>query len=153
MCDVLTYRRCVVGVFINAEGHVLVGRRQDREAWQFPQGGIEPGESEEEALYREMTEEIGCSKFRILQKMPDVLSYDFPATLDRPIAKLYKGQTQWWFLCEFLPSYGPQLDQAVDEEFIETKWVIPVQAIDTVVGWKKSVYQTALTHFSLLSFP
>lgn len=130
-----------------------MGRRQDREAWQFPQGGIEPGESEEEALYREMTEEIGCSKFRILQKMPDVLSYDFPATLDRPIAKLYKGQTQWWFLCEFLPSYGPQLDQAVDEEFIETKWVIPVQAIDTVVGWKKSVYQTALTHFSLLSFP
>jgi putative (di)nucleoside polyphosphate hydrolase len=146
----LKYRPCVVGVFVNKDGFVLVGRRKDHDAWQFPQGGVEAGESEEEALYREMQEEIGCNQFILLQKLDNLLSYDFSPTLNRPIAKEYKGQSQRWFLCQFRDYFGPKLDAAVDEEFVETKWILPEEAVKKVVDWKRNVYQQALSQFDLL---
>ncbi len=146
----LPYRSCVVGVFLNEIGHVLVGRRKEEAMWQFPQGGVEIGETEEEALYREMKEELGCSEFLIIQKLDNLVSYDFPVGLNRPIAKKYKGQEQRWFLCQFRDSFGPQLDCALDDEFVETRWVTPEEAVRDVVDWKKNVYQNALHQFKLL---
>ena len=61
-----SYRRSVLAVFVRADGKVLLGKRSDLGVWQFPQGGIDPGESEVEALYREMKEEIGCDNFNII---------------------------------------------------------------------------------------
>ena len=144
------YRSCVVGVFINADGFVLVAKRKDTACWQFPQGGVEAEESEENALYREMLEEIGCNQFSIIQKLEHHLFYDFPIGLDRPIAKEFKGQEQRWFLCKFHDSYGPKIENAIDDEFEETKWILPEEAFNYVVEWKKQVYFNALNEFKLL---
>ncbi len=50
-------------------------------AWQFPQGGIDNGESADEALYRELEEEIGTRDVEIIAEYPKWVSYDFPPSI------------------------------------------------------------------------
>ena len=66
----------------------------------MPQGGIDEGETSEEALMRELKEEIGTDKARIIRKLDYKISYDFPEELSSDIMKKYKGQIQDWFLLE-----------------------------------------------------
>jgi putative (di)nucleoside polyphosphate hydrolase len=81
--DDLPYRPCVGVMLINREGLVFVGRRIDQtmEGWQMPQGGIDAGETPEEAALRELKEEIGTNNARILRGMDEWLAYDLPPHL------------------------------------------------------------------------
>src|SRR5689334_19905954 len=95
------YRPCVVAVIKNKNGHVLAGERADcKGAWQLPQGGIDPGETAETALFRELREEIGTDRVRILQRLPQAITYEFPASMQRQGLKAFRGQSQDWFLLE-----------------------------------------------------
>src|SRR5258707_15708346 len=81
--DDLPYRPCVGVMLINAEGLVFVGRRIDQtvEGWQMPQGGIDQGETPEQAALRELKEEIATDKAKALREMEGWLDYDRPQHL------------------------------------------------------------------------
>ncbi len=148
-----TYRPCVVGVFIDETGKLLLGKRFGNEhwaiSWQLPQGGIEEGEKAEEALFREMREEVGQDQFDIISKADRLVHYDFPADLRAPIALKYKGQSQHWFLCRFHQGSSPDLAKAIDKEFSELKWESLVFCLDQIIPFKRQAYIEGL---SLLGF-
>lgn len=138
------YRPCVVGVFRNPQGQLLVGRRADLPAWQFPQGGIDSGETPEEALYREMMEELGCDKFRILYASSKTIAYDFPSDMTTRVSRRYRGQRQYWFLCEFSPPAAPDLRKASSREFDDLTWITPGEALSQIISWKKAAYHDGM---------
>jgi putative (di)nucleoside polyphosphate hydrolase len=139
------YRASVLAVFTNAEGLVLVAERADgSEAWQFPQGGIEAGEAPEEALAREMGEELGCAEFEVLARAPELVRYFFPKDMRGPLAKLFRGQDQVWFLARFRSGAGPDLERASDKEFRAWEWVTPREALRRAVVFKKDAYERGL---------
>lgn len=144
------YRPCVVAVFLNASKQVLVGLRKDENAWQFPQGGVEPGEPIERALFREVREEIGSDDFKIVRKALTTVKYDFPKTLDTFLSKRFRGQEQSWFLCEFNPGFGPDLAQSTCDEFSKTKWTSPEEVASNIIEWKKESYKQGLHMLGLL---
>lgn len=135
------YRSGVVGVFINSEGKLLIAERSDvRGAWQFPQGGVEAGESFSEAVKREMKEELGITSVEIVGESVNMIRYEFPEH-KKPFADTYVGQEQKWFLLK--THSDPALDQA-DGEFVSWQWSEPAQAIELVVDWKKEAYEKGL---------
>ena len=139
------YRPCVVAVFTNSAGQVLVGERSDCPgAWQFPQGGIDPGESALNALYREMREEIGCDSFRIKREAAGLIKYRFPSEMTSKIAKKWLGQSQIWFLVEFDQGAVPNLSIA-EGEFANLAWRSVSDVIDGIILWKKETYIEGLT--------
>lgn len=145
------YRSGVVGLFIDQQtGKVLVGMRSNTKGWQFPQGGVDPGESLQDALYREMREEIGSDQFTILRSTERSYRYDFPPHMTAPIAKKFKGQDMNWFLCAFNAGAQPDLASASDDEFTDLKWITPQEALDTIVEFKRGIYQEAMKYFGLL---
>jgi putative (di)nucleoside polyphosphate hydrolase len=134
------YRPCVVGVFRDAQGKLLVGKRSDLASWQFPQGGIDSGEIPEQTLYREMKEELGCDLFRIVNASASTISYDFPEELPGKISGKYRGQRQYWFLCEFSPNAVPDLSKASSREFNDLRWITAEEALAQIISWKKKAY-------------
>ena len=144
------YRPCVVAVFINNKGKLLVGKRPAPPVWQFPQGGIEKTETAEVALYREMAEEIGCHQFNILLKGAQRTRYTFPKDLQSQITKKYQGQEQTWFKCEFKKNQKEDLQKALSEEFTEFKWVEPQDILDEIVFWKKDAYIKGLQMLEII---
>lgn len=140
----------MVAVFLNSNGKVLLAKRADNGAWQFPQGGKDPGETSLEALYREMEEELAVSRFSVIKKSKNLVRYDFPSDLEVPIAKNYKGQEQEWFLCVLGPDELPHLDLASTPEFTEVKWDSLSVALEQVVHWKKASYEKGLQELGLL---
>jgi len=141
----------VLAVFSNERGEVLVGERAlPRGAWQFPQGGIDPGEAPDEALRREMSEEIGCADFDVLARSAAGIRYHFPPDSTAPVAKQFRGQDQIWFHLRFRGGAGPDLEKARDREFIATAWVTPEEALRRVVAFKKAAYVQGLAELGLL---
>lgn len=144
------YRPCVLGVFTNDAGQVLVGeRKRPRSSWQFPQGGIDPGESPEAAIRREMREELGCGEVEILRRLSEALRYDFPADVTGPHANRFRGQEQVWFLLRFASGTGPDLARAVDDEFVALAWVSPAMALERAVDFKRAAYAVGLARLGL----
>lgn len=142
--NTLPYRECVVAVFINNHGDLLTGKRTNMNTWQFPQGGIDSGETPLEALYRETLEEIGCNDFEVVCFGKKFTIYDFPKDLDTKITKKYRGQKQHWFLCKYNVNAYPDLNKAQDKEFDELKWVSPQTAFENIINWKKDSYRNGL---------
>ena len=139
------YRPCVVAVFTNKDGQILVGERSDTPgAWQLPQGGIEPGESALNAVYREMREEIGCDRFRIKKEASGLIKYKFPENLEKPISKKWIGQSQVWFRAEFDDGFGPDIAIA-DGEFVSFGWRDVKLVLDGVIDWKRDAYKEGLS--------
>ena len=92
------YRPCVVAVIQNQAGWLLVGERADHAgAWQLPQGGIDEGETAQEALFRELKEEIGTDQLELVRTSAVKIRYDFPAEVQRERMKAFRGQEQDWF--------------------------------------------------------
>ncbi len=146
-----TYRPCVIGVFVDKNGLLLSGERFDGPGvWQFPQGGIEVGEDPEDALYREMKEELGSNAFEILKAADGTTPYDFPEDLDAPIAIKYKGQRLHWFLIQFRDGEAPNLDSASDKEFSNIKWVNVETILDEIINWKLDAYTQGLRMLGLV---
>ena len=138
------YRPCVVVVFTNENNQILVCERSDVPgAWQLPQGGIEPGESALNAVYREMREELGCDRFHITKEASGLVKYRFPEGLDAPISKKWIGQSQAWFRAKFEPGFAPDLAKA-DGEFSAIDWRDFEVAIKNIVDWKRAAYSEGL---------
>ncbi len=141
---VLEYRPSVVVVFTNELNQVLLGERSDSPgAWQLPQGGIEPGESALNAVYREMREELGCDRFHIIKEASGLIKYRFPEGLNKPISKKWTGQSQVWFKARFELGFGPDKQQA-DGEFSNFAWRDVGTIVPGIIEWKRDAYREGL---------
>ena len=144
------YRPCVGIFLINDDKKVFGGRRLDSrpEAWQMPQGGIDPGETVIEACMREMGEEIGTSSAELLQEHDAWLHYDIPLPLaDRLWHGQYKGQKQKWMALRFTGSDDDININTAIPEFCEWKWLAPDDLANLAVPFKRDVYDNVIAAF------
>lgn len=143
----MAYRPNVALVLLNSEDHVLLCERSDWPGcWQFPQGGMLPHETPEEALAREVREEIGLEPdhYQVIARTGP-LRYAFPAGYQKDG---YEGQEQIYFLAELLPGApAPRLEGA-HPEFSRCRWVRPAEILlEDVPPMKREVYQRVLRDF------
>ena len=151
--DALPYRPAVGVMLLNRDGKAFVGQRLDStlEAWQLPQGGLDDGESVEEAAFRELEEETGIRRehVEIVARCPVELFYDLPDDL---VGKLWKGrwrgQRQTWFLARFLGEDGDIDIVTADPEFRAWKWAEPTELPAMIVPFKKALYEELLKAFA-----
>ena len=147
-CNCRGYRRNVGIVVHNDRGRVFWARRVGGiNAWQFPQGGIMPGESAEQALYRELREETGlvASAVEIRACTRDWLRYRLPKKLRRGSTEGFIGQEQKWFLLRLLVDDDAfRLDETSEPEFDAWRWVSYWYPVSQVVVFKRDVYRRAL---------
>ena len=148
----LPYRPNVGVMLINSAGLVFVAQRLEHysEAWQMPQGGIDPGEDARVAALRELEEETGvpAQKVQILAETPGWIPYELPADLIPHLwGGKYRGQQQKWFLMRFL---GENSDVNIDTdepEFSDWKWIAPSELPEAIVPFKRNVYLSVLAAF------
>ena len=148
--DERPYRPCVGIFLINNAKQVFGGRRIDSraEAWQMPQGGIDPGETVIDACMREMDEEIGTSSAELLCEHNEWLYYDIPLPLaDRLWHGQYKGQKQKWLALRFTGSDTDININTVTPEFCDWRWLSPSELINLAVPFKRRVYDDVLNAF------
>ena len=138
-----------VGIIIcNKLGQLFWAKRIKQDAWQFPQGGIKKAETTEEALFRELSEEVGLCKedVRILSQTSEWLKYRLP----KPYIRQRKGRTcigqkQKWFLLGLQTEEGRvDLQNTLQPEFDDWCWVNYWYPVNQVVDFKRSVYRKAL---------
>lgn len=151
MTAFLPYRPCVGAMLLNDAKQVFVARRIDTtaEAWQMPQGGIDPGEDPLTALRRELLEEIGTDRYTVLAESDGWLRYDLPDAL---IGKLwggnYRGQEQKWFCLRFTGQDSDITLETAHAEFSDWKWVLPKALPELIVPFKRSLYRELLRRFA-----
>ena len=145
------YRRCVGMMIMNNEKKILVGKRLDHPSgyWQMPQGGIDNNENPEEAVWREMMEEIGTNKAKLIKISNQWINYDIPSeTLKTlPWGHKYIGQTQKWFAFQFTGEESDINVGTVNPEFSEWKWTKINLIVDEIVPFKRDVYTAILEEF------
>ena len=143
------YRPNVAMIVINNDNRVLICRRRNTQTWQFPQGGIDPNENIQEAMERELHEEVGLSKedVNIIGKSKKMITYDIPITLRlKVLGGKFKGQDQKWFLLKTIKDdIKINLNNEVIPEFEEFEWVSYWRALDRIIDFKKEAYRQALT--------
>ena len=144
MLDHNGFRLNVGIVLVNHEGKLFWGKRAKAGGWQFPQGGVNPYETLEEAMYRELTEEIGLTKddVKILALTKRWLYYKLPTHLRKQNRKPYCiGQKQRWFLLQFT-SNDSKLNLKVSStpEFCHWKWIGYWEPLRYVIYFKRDVY-------------
>jgi putative (di)nucleoside polyphosphate hydrolase len=146
------YRPNVGIILVNSRSEVFWGKRVREHAWQFPQGGIQPGESPEQAMYRELMEEVGLEgrHVRILGRTRQWLRYDVPNTWVRRDCRVsYRGQKQIWYLLRML---GRDCDvclrRSEKPEFDAWRWNQYWIPLESVIEFKRDVYHQALCELS-----
>jgi len=148
MIDKEGYRENVGIVICNDQRKVLWARRTGEEAWQFPQGGINKEESAEEAMYRELKEEVGLDphNVEILARTKGWLKYDVPKSwIRRDCRDRYRGQKQIWFLLRFTGKDSDIfLKNTEKPEFDDWRWDSFWAPVDQIIDFKKAVYEQAL---------
>ena len=155
MIDADGFRPNVGIVITNAQGQLLWARRVGgQDAWQFPQGGINDDESPEQALYRELYEEVGLRKkdVKIIARTRGWLRYRLPKRLLRHGSNpLCIGQKQKWFLLQLTSGESAISldDNGGKAEFDGWRWVSFWYPLDQVVSFKRDVYRRALKELSL----
>jgi putative (di)nucleoside polyphosphate hydrolase len=149
MIDSEGYRLNVGIILCNDEGRVFWARRAGMRSWQFPQGGIKYRENPEDAMFRELYEEVGLKRGQVqkIGRTTDWLRYDLP---ERYIRKhslpLCIGQKQLWYILRLVCSEGAiRLDCSDKPEFDAWCWVDYWQPLDDVVYFKRDVYRRALS--------
>ncbi|XKM13761.1 RNA pyrophosphohydrolase [Orbaceae bacterium ac157xtp] len=156
MIDNDGYRPNVGIIICNQFGQVLWARRYGQNSWQFPQGGINNNETPEQAMFRELHEEVGLSPkdVKILSVTTGWLRYKLPKRMIRwdnePVCI---GQKQKWFLLELVSDVSQiNLDVTVKPEFDDWKWVNYWYPIRQVIAFKRDVYRKAMKEFSSIVF-
>jgi putative (di)nucleoside polyphosphate hydrolase len=149
----LPYRPCAGVMLLNQAGKVFVGQRLDStvEAWQMPQGGIDEGESAEQAAIRELGEETGVApdKVALIATIDHELFYDLPEDLIGKVWKgKWRGQRQRWFLYRFLGTDGDVQIETSHQEFRAWRWADPAELPDIIVPFKKTLYEEVLAGFA-----
>jgi putative (di)nucleoside polyphosphate hydrolase len=152
MLDRDGFRPNVGIILLNQKSQVFWGKRIRTHSWQFPQGGIDRGENPEQAMFRELHEEVGLhpQHVQVLARTRDWLRYEVPDRFIRRDARgHYKGQKQIWFLLQ-LVGYDWNLNlRATDHpEFDAWRWNEYWVPLDVVVEFKRGVYEMALTELS-----
>lgn len=141
------YRDTVAAIIINSDKKILMCEHiWIDNAWQFPQGGVEENESKKDALLRELYEEIGTDKVKVLKEMPSIIKYKFPYYLKTK----YKidGQKQTYFLVHFHGDDSEiRFDKQEKPEFKEFQWVNIDEPPKKVIYFKKLAYLEALNFF------
>lgn len=140
-----------VGIIVCKKGKVLLCARADKQndCWQFPQGGIDSGETIVDAAKRELFEETGIKNIKIIKEMPFSVTYDFPKECKNPYLANYDGQEQFWVMFEFLGTDDEiKLDNTPNfVEFKKYKWDKIEAAPDQIVEFKKNAYLTVVKYF------
>ena len=149
--------RANVGIIVSrTDGRLLLARRVGHPGWQFPQGGLQPQEEPEQALYRELHEEIGLAaeQVRVLGKTRQWLRYELPSRYQRRTEPLCIGQKQLWYMLRLEADDGAvRLDRSDTPEFDTWRWVDYWQPLNEVIFFKRRVYREALAELAPLVFP
>lgn len=145
-----TYRPNVAAIILSPKYplvcELFIASRTDiKNAWQFPQGGIDKSESPKEALFRELKEEIGTDKVDIVAEYPEWISYDFPPQV---VEKMYPydGQIQKYFLVRLQEQGKIDIDTE-KPEFDAYKFVQLGDLFNHITYFKRPVYKQVLEYF------
>jgi len=144
------YRPNVAAIIVSSDypekKEVFIAERTDMEGvWQFPQGGIDEGESSEEALYRELKEEIGTKKVEMIAEYPDWIAYDFPPHVAERMAP-FAGQKQKYYLVRL--KRGAKINlETKHPEFKEYQFVSVDGLWEHIAHFKKPVYEQVISYF------
>lgn len=144
------FRANVAIIIFNDQQEVFWGRRIKQNSWQFPQGGVNVGETPIEAMYRELQEEVGLMAYDVdlIGSTQTWLRYRLPKSKIRRNFPLCIGQKQKWFLIKIKsPDYKVNLNYNLKPEFDHWRWVNYWYPINNVVPFKRKVYQKALKYF------
>ena len=148
MIDVNGYRANVGIILSNRSGDLLWARRIGQDAWQFPQGGIAPRESPEDAMFRELREEIGLlpEDVKLVARTRGWLRYRLPQRLVRHNSRpVCIGQKQIWFMLNLVGDESHvRFDYTDTPEFDYWRWVDYWAPLKEVVPFKRKVYKRAL---------
>ena len=154
MLDREGFRPNVGIILVNQRNEVFWGKRIREHSWQFPQGGINRGETPEQAMFRELHEEVGLlpEHVVILGRTRDWLRYEVPKQwVRREWRATYRGQKQIWFLLRLVGRDSDVSLRASDHpEFDAWRWSDYWVPLDAVIEFKRDVYQRALHELSRL---
>ncbi len=144
------YRPNVAAIILSSKYphacEIFIACRNDiKDAWQFPQGGIDSNESPKEALLRELEEEIGTKEVDIVAEHPEWVSYDFPETV-APKMYPYDGQTQKYFLVRLRHDSLVNLNTQ-EPEFSDYKFVSYEDIFHHITYFKRPIYKQVLEYF------
>lgn len=144
------YRPNVAAIILSSQYpqtcKIFIGKRVDiKDAWQFPQGGIDEGENPVSALKRELEEEIGTGEVEVLAEYPQWIAYDFPPNA---VKKMYPfdGQSQKYFLVRLKSDLLINLNTP-HPEFCEYEFVEYKEVLERIKHFKRSIYKQVLEYF------
>ena len=137
-------------MLLDPQSRIFVARRIDTpDAWQMPQGGIDEGEAPRQAALRELAEEIGTDKAKIIAETRGWLRYDLPADLVGKVwGGRYRGQAQKWFAMRFLGQESDIDVATAHPEFNAWKWATASELPGLIVSFKRQLYIDVLTEFA-----
>ena len=155
MGDEKSYRQNVAAVVLSSkypeECEFFIAQRSDiKGSWQFPQGGIDEGETPREALFRELREEIGTDSIEIIAECPIWVKYDFPPTIATKMYP-YDGQIQKYFLVRLKDNKLINIDTEIPE-FDDYMFVGMKSLMGKVTYFKKQAYSQILDYFRQMGY-
>ena len=144
MKKVLPMRSGVGVIILNSENKVFVGKRKDNpiDKWQMPQGGVDKNEDLYSAMRRELYEETSITSFKLIREIERWLTYELPANLKGKIWKgKFRGQKQKWYILRFTGDDKEINVKTKNPEFIDWKWIKIEELPQSIVDFKKKVYE------------
>ena len=148
--------RANVGIILMDDANrVLIAGRSGRSGWQFPQGGVRVKESAEQAMYRELGEEVGLGPddVALAGVTRNWIRYTLPKKYLRKSEPKCIGQKQRWFLLSLRSNPDKlRFDSTNEPEFDRCRWVDYWQPVEEVIYFKRKVYITALTELARVAF-